>query len=388
MSDLLQEMLSERPWLLADGAIGTNFFATGLKPGGAPELWNVDEPDKVLAQYRSFVEAGSDIILTNTFGGTRNRMKFHKATERVTELNAAAARLARQVAEEAGREVVVAGSMGPTGDMFMPLGELSMVEGTAAFAEQANALAEGGVDVLWIETVFAFEELTAAVTGARGTGLPVVCTMSFDSAGRTMMGITPAQLVQELNELSPRPIAYGGNCGIGPSELLAVLVKMREAAVPDDVLVVKSNCGIPRIRQRRDHVPGHARADGRLRTHVRGCGRADHRRLLRHDAGAHPGHARSARGAHAGPTAGHGRDRRPSRANLQGCRETAPRGAERAPARPVILGPRSAYSLFSGMRAPRLSRNRLYSQAIRTPATKPSTKPHTVPVIVPTKVGE
>ncbi len=245
MSDLLQKMLSERPWLLADGATGTNFFATGLPPGGAPEPWNVDEPDKVLTQYRSFVEAGSDIILTNTFGGTRNRLKLHKAAERVTELNVAAVRLARQVAEEAGREVVVAGSMGPTGDMFMPLGELSMAEGTAAFAEQANALAEGGVDVLWIETIFAFEELTAAVTGARGTGLPVVCTMSFDTAGRTMMGITPAQLVEQLNELSPRPIAYGGNCGIGPSELLAVLVKMREAAAPDDLLVVKSNCGIP-----------------------------------------------------------------------------------------------------------------------------------------------
>ena len=245
MSDLLHEMLSERPWLLTDGATGTNFFAAGLKPGGAPELWNVDDPDKVLAQYRSFTEAGSDIILTNSFGGTRNRMKLHKAAERVTELNAAAARLARQVADEAGREVVVAGSMGPTGDMFMPLGELSMAEGTAAFAEQANGLAEGGADVLWIETIFAFEELTAAVTGARGTGLPVVCTMSFDTAGRTMMGITPGQFVQQVNELVPRPVAYGGNCGIGPSELLAVQVKMREAAAPDDVLVVKSNCGKP-----------------------------------------------------------------------------------------------------------------------------------------------
>ncbi len=245
MSDVLQKMLSERPWLLADGATGTNYFAAGLMPGGAPELWNVDQPDKVLTQYRSFIEAGSDIILTNTFGGTRNRMKLHKAAERVTEINVAAARLARQVAEEAGREVVVAGSMGPTGDMFLPLGELSMAEGTAAFAEQANALAEGGVDVLWIETMFAYEELTAAVTGARGTGLPVVSTMSFDTAGRTMMGITPGQLVQQTHELSPRPIAYGGNCGIGPSELLAVLVKMREAAAPDDVLVMKSNCGIP-----------------------------------------------------------------------------------------------------------------------------------------------
>jgi 5-methyltetrahydrofolate--homocysteine methyltransferase len=245
MSDLLQKMLAERPWLLADGATGTNFFEAGLKPGGAPELWNVDEPEKVLALYNSFIEAGSDIILTNTFGGTRNRMKLHKAAERVTELNVAAARLARQAADAAGRDVLVAGSMGPTGDMYMPLGELTMAEGTAAFAEQANALAEGGADVLWIETIFAFEELTAAVTGARSAGLPIVCTMSFDTAGRTMMGITPGQLAEQIRELTPRPLAYGGNCGIGPSEILAVLLKMREAADPDDVLVAKSNCGIP-----------------------------------------------------------------------------------------------------------------------------------------------
>ena len=245
MSDLLQEMLAERPWLLADGATGTNFFAAGLPSGYAPELWNVDEPDKVCAQYRSFVEAGSDIILTNSFGGTRNRLKLHQAAERVVELNVAAARLAREVVDQSGRQVIVAGSMGPTGDMFMPLGELSMAEGTAAFAEQAKALAEGGADVLWIETIFSFEELTAAVTGARAAGLPVVCTMSFDTAGRTMMGITPEQCVEEVHKLRPQPVAFGGNCGIGPSELLAVLVNLHEAADADDVLVAKSNCGVP-----------------------------------------------------------------------------------------------------------------------------------------------
>ncbi|HSR71909.1 MAG TPA: homocysteine S-methyltransferase family protein, partial [Kiloniellales bacterium] len=191
MSDLLSKLLSERPWLLADGATGTNYFLMGLEAGGAPELWNVEQPDKVRQHTRSFIEAGSDIVLTNSFGGTRNRLKLHGAEKRVGELNRAAAVLAREVADQAGREVVVAGSMGPTGDMFMPLGPLSMTEGIAAFAEQAEALAEGGVDVLWIETLFSFEELTAAITGARGTGLPVVCTMSFDTAGHTMMGISP-----------------------------------------------------------------------------------------------------------------------------------------------------------------------------------------------------
>ncbi len=245
MSDLLQKMLAERPWLLADGATGTNFFSVELPIGHAPELWNLDEPGKVCDQYRAFVEAGSDIILTNSFGGTRNRLKLHKAEDRVAEINTAAGRLAREVVDGAGREVVVAGSMGPTGEMYMPLGELTMTEVTAAYAEQAKALAEGGVDVLWIETIYSFEELTAAVTGARATGLPIVCTMSFDTAGRTMMGITPAQFAAEAHRLNPRPMAFGGNCGIGPAELLAVLVNLREAARPDDILVTKSNCGVP-----------------------------------------------------------------------------------------------------------------------------------------------
>ena len=245
MSDLLQRMLAERPWLLADGATGTNFFAVGLPTGHAPELWNIDEPEKVRDQYRGFIEAGADIILTNSFGGTRNRLKLHGADQRVAELNAAAARLAREVVEESDREIVVAGSIGPTGDMYMPLGELTMVQGTAAYAEQAKALAEGGVDVLWIETIYSFEEMTAAITGARATDLPVVCTMSFDTAGRTMMGITPAQFVEAAHKSSPRPFAIGGNCGIGPSELLAVLINLREAADPDEILITKSNCGVP-----------------------------------------------------------------------------------------------------------------------------------------------
>ena len=245
MSDLLQRLLAERAWLLADGATGTNFFAAGLEHGESPELWNIDQPDKVRAQLRAFVDAGSDIILTNSFGGTRNRLKLHSAQDRVGEINRAAAGLAREVADAADRPVVVAGSMGPTGDLFRPLGPLTMAEGTAAFAEQATALAAGGADVLWVETISSEEELTAAVTGARASGLPVVCTLSFDTNGRTMMGLTPAQLAALAHSLSPMPIAYGGNCGIGPSELMAVLLGLREAAGSGDVLVVKSNCGVP-----------------------------------------------------------------------------------------------------------------------------------------------
>jgi len=256
MSDRLQTLLAARPWLLADGATGTNFFAAGLETGDSPELWNLEQPEKVQNLARAFVAAGSDIVLTNSFGGSRNRLRLHKAEDRVGEINGRAARLAREVADAAGRTVVVAGSMGPTGDLFEPLGPLTLEAGTAAFAEQAKALAEGGADVLWIETISSVEELTAAVTGAATAGLPIVCTFSFDTNGRTMMGVTPAQLAKLAHELDPRPLAYGGNCGIGPAELLAALLNLREAANPDDVLVAKSNCGVP------EYVAGEIRYQG------------------------------------------------------------------------------------------------------------------------------
>lgn len=245
MSDLLRRLLDERSVLLADGATGTNFFAAGLQTGDAPEMWNLEAPEKVKDLARAFVEAGADIILTNTFGGTRNRLKLHQAQDRVAEINRAAARLARDVAEAAGRPVVMAGSIGPTGDLFEPLGPLTMDQGIAAFSEQAQALAEGGVDALWIETISSIEEMNAAAAGAATTGLPVVCTFSFDTNGRTMMGITPAQVANLARGLSPLPAGYGGNCGIGPAELLVALANMREAAGPDDILVAKSNCGVP-----------------------------------------------------------------------------------------------------------------------------------------------
>ncbi|MFQ5467169.1 MAG: betaine--homocysteine S-methyltransferase, partial [Kiloniellaceae bacterium] len=256
MAHLLQDLLATRPWLLADGATGTNFFAVGLQSGDAPELWNLDYPDRVRDLTHAFIEAGSDIVLTNTFGGTRNRLRLHKAQDRVGEINRAAARLTRAAADGAGRPVIVGGSMGPTGDLFMPLGPLTMSEGTAAFAEQARALAEGGVDVLWIETISSLEELTAAVTGARPTGLPVICSLSFDTNGRTMMGITPERVAAMAGEITPRPAAYGGNCGIGPAELLAVLLRLRAAAGPEDILVAKSNCGVP------EYVEGAIRYQG------------------------------------------------------------------------------------------------------------------------------
>ncbi len=245
MSNRLQGLLESRPWLLADGATGTNYFAMGLETGDPPELWNIDHPDRVRGLHERFIEAGADIVLTNSFGGSSYRLKLHNADGRVAEINRAAAALAREAADAADREVVVAGSIGPTGEIFAPVGSLSLEDGTAAFAEQAQALAEGGADALWIETISSVEELTAALAGAGTTALPVICTLSFDTNGRTMMGVTAAQVAGLAHDLEPRPLAYGGNCGTGPAELMAVLLKLTDASRPDDVIVAKSNCGIP-----------------------------------------------------------------------------------------------------------------------------------------------
>ncbi|MBX6323024.1 MAG: homocysteine S-methyltransferase family protein, partial [Rhodospirillaceae bacterium] len=155
-----------------------------------------------------------------------------------------------------GREVVVAGSMGPTGELFEPLGALSQAEGGEAFAEQAQALAAGGVDALWIETMSSREELAAALAGAATTGLPVVATLSFDTNGRTMMGVMPAEFAALCQGLSPRPLAYGSNCGVGAAEVVLSLLNMGRAAAPGDILVAKGNCGIPY------YVDGQIRYDG------------------------------------------------------------------------------------------------------------------------------
>src|SRR5580658_5713332 len=177
MTDRLTPLLAERAWLLADGATGSNLFHRGLQSGDAPELWNVAYPERIAELERAFVEAGADIILTNTFGGTRYRLKLHQAADRVAELNERAAAIARLEADRAGRGVLVGGSSGPTGEILEPLGPLSLEDARSAFAEQAAALARGGADLMWIETMSSVEETEAAIAGARLTGLPVVATL-------------------------------------------------------------------------------------------------------------------------------------------------------------------------------------------------------------------
>lgn len=242
-TDRLTPLLAQRPWLLADGAMGSNLFARGLTSGEAPELWNAEHPQQIRELQRSFIDAGADIILTNSFGGNRYRLKLHQAESRVAELNEAAARLARAEAERADRVVLVGGSIGPTGEILEPLGPLAAADARESFAEQAAALARGGADVLWIETMSSAEETEAAIEGARRTGLPVVTTLSFDTNGRTMMGITPAELASLSHKHSLA--ACGSNCGVGAAELIASIVNLAAAADPAAILVAKANCGIP-----------------------------------------------------------------------------------------------------------------------------------------------
>lgn len=239
----LQELLATEGHLLLDGAMGTMLMDAGLEQGAPPEEWNVDEPDKVRAVHRGYIEAGSNIILTNTFGGTSFRMKLHNLQDRVTELNKAAAINARAEADAADHPVLVGGSMGPTGELFEPMGTMTFEEAKAAFAEQAAALDAGGVDILWIETMSDLEEVRAAVEGAQSvSNLPIAATMTFDTHGHTMMGVSPAKALETMSSFGLA--ALGANCGNGPDEIEEVIQTMH-ALSPDTILIAKANAGIP-----------------------------------------------------------------------------------------------------------------------------------------------
>jgi 5-methyltetrahydrofolate--homocysteine methyltransferase len=239
-----QALLDTPGPVLADGAMGTMLFEAGLTSGDSPERWNVERPGVIRDVHRAYRAAGVRILLTNTFGGTRFRLALHGLEGRVAELNEAAARLAAEVAHAPGAGAVVAGDIGPSGGILVPLGELERDDAVAGFAEQAAALRAGGVDVFWIETMSALEEVAAAVEGVRrvAPGMPVVVTMSFDTHGHTMMGVSPERAGKELTALGAA--AVGGNCGLGPAELLPAMAAMR-GAVPDAVLVAKPNAGLP-----------------------------------------------------------------------------------------------------------------------------------------------
>jgi 5-methyltetrahydrofolate--homocysteine methyltransferase len=245
-SKRFRDLLAEGGPILADGAMGTMLFANGLQFGDPPEVWNLTQPDVIRRVQRGYLAAGSRIIMTNTFGGNRLRLGLHGLSERVDELNRTAAILARAEVNAAGGTALVAGDIGPSGEIVQPLGTLDYEIAVDVFREQAASLVAGGVDVIWIETMSDLNEIKAAIEGVRraAPGIALVTTMTFDTRGHTMMGVSPEQAIEAL--LAWGADAVGGNCGNGPDELLPVIERMH-AAHPDAVLVAKSNAGMPEL---------------------------------------------------------------------------------------------------------------------------------------------
>ncbi|MBR9763979.1 MAG: betaine--homocysteine S-methyltransferase [Rhodobacteraceae bacterium] len=271
MSNLLSDLLDTRDWLMADGATGTNLFNMGLMSGDAPEMWNVEHPDRIRKLYSMAVEAGSDIFLTNSFGGNASRLKLHGAQDRVRELNRAAAELGREVADAAGRPVVVAGSVGPTGDIMAPMGPLTHAVAVEMFHEQAEGLKEGGADVLWLETISAPEEYAAAAEAFRLADMPWCGTMSFDTAGRTMMGVTSEAMVKMVRGLENPPLAFGANCGVGASDLLRTVLGFSAHGV-ERPIIAKGNAGIPKYEDGHIHYDGTPELMADYAVMARDCG--------------------------------------------------------------------------------------------------------------------
>jgi 5-methyltetrahydrofolate--homocysteine methyltransferase len=227
--------------LVGDGAMGTMLEAAGLPAGACRELWNIEHPERVLAVHRVYIEAGSDIIETNTFfGGNRIQLAKWGLEGRAVEFNQAAVRLAR---EAAGERVIVSVSMGPTGEVLAPLGNRDPAQAADAFREQAAAAAEAGADAATVETFYALEEIKLAIAAALEAGLPVMATMTFEPSGRTMMGVAPADAARALTDYGATVV--GANCGTGPEQMLAAAEAM--LAATDRPIMVQPNAGMPRL---------------------------------------------------------------------------------------------------------------------------------------------
>jgi 5-methyltetrahydrofolate--homocysteine methyltransferase len=244
MKSLHAELQKGRP-LISDGAWGTFLQARGLLPGECPELWNVTHRAEVLGIAKSYVDAGADMILTNSFGGSPIKLAHFGMQDHVSQLNEAAAAISR---EAAGSEKLVLGSMGPTGVILM-MGDASEQELYDGFALQASALKKGGVDAVCVETMSALDEACIAVRAAKeATGLEVVCTFTFEKTVsgeyRTMMGVGPSEMAAAMIEAGASII--GTNCGNG-FELMIGIVKEMRGAAPGIPILVHANAGKPVI---------------------------------------------------------------------------------------------------------------------------------------------
>ncbi|WP_146589124.1 betaine--homocysteine S-methyltransferase [Puniceibacterium confluentis] len=292
MTNALSKLLETNDWLMADGATGTNLFNMGLGAGDPPEFWNETETDKIRTLYRGAVDSGSDIFLTNSFGANASRLKLHNAQARAFELSRLAAEIAREIADGAGRPIVVAGSVGPTGDIMQPVGTLSHADAVEMFHETAEGLKAGGADVLWLETISAPEEYRAAAEGFKLAGMPWCGTMSFDTAGRTMMGVTSADMVQLAGGIENAPLAFGANCGTGASDLLRTVLGFA-AQGTEMPIIAKGNAGIPKYHDGHIHYDGTPELMADYAVLARDCGA----RIIGGCCGTMPEHLRAMREA-------------------------------------------------------------------------------------------
>ncbi len=230
--------------MVFDGATGTYLQQCGLEPGGCPELFNIEKSDTVQQMARDYFSAGSDIVLTNSFGGNRFMLKKYGVADQTHQINVAAAQNARAAIPDSNH--FVCGSIGPTGEFIEPLGNVSETQMYDVLAEQVCALAEGGVDAIMVETQIAIEETALCIKAAKeNTSLPVMATVVFDLGPRgyfTMMGVTPEQAAVRLRSAGADVI--GSNCGNGIDRMIEIAQKMR--SVDDGLMVIQSNAGIPK----------------------------------------------------------------------------------------------------------------------------------------------
>ena len=252
--DVISEWLSKETLILLDGAMGTMLFQSGLTSGDSPEEWNIKNPEVVQKIHRSYLEAGSDLLTTNSFGGSRFRLQLHGLDKNVHEINLLAAQNAKIVSEEFDRPTLLAGSIGPSGELLSPFGTLTSKEASEGFAEQGKALVDGGVDLLLFETFSALEEVEAGINGIRAVSdIPIAVTMSFDTAGRTMMGISGKEMAEKLCALDI--VAVGANCGANLQDTHAALLEIKSSA-GDTPLISRANAGIPQWKGDALHYDG------------------------------------------------------------------------------------------------------------------------------------
>lgn len=235
---VLRERL-QRGLLICDGSMGRSLHESGHSAGESLELYNVERPDAVRAAHRGFLEAGAEILETNTFQGSSLALGRYGLADRAAELNRAAVLLAR---EAAGEAAFIAGSIGPTGKLLEPYGDVPESEAEASFEQQAQALAEGGVELFIVETFTALEEARLAVIAAAATGLPVAASMAFDPNGHTIFGVTPGRAAVELAEAGA--LVVGANCGtISPAEMVDIICQFHQAT--ELALIAQPNAGRP-----------------------------------------------------------------------------------------------------------------------------------------------